>query len=228
MKRSAATLAILVALAAGLGYQLAATSPLAPPADAAGSDGAGSGAPGGAAGPNVAGLLDDAASPVVGNPAGRVSMVEFFDYRCPYCRAMQPAITALLAQDKSVRLVLKEWPIFGGVSIYAAKVALAANWQGKFLAVHDAIFALPRPMDQASVRAAAAKAGVDMARLDRDLKQRDGELDAALARNQREARALGFQGTPGLVIGRVVVPGALSEADLRHLVAEQKALPAPR
>jgi protein-disulfide isomerase len=75
---------------------------------------------------------------VLGNPRGAVTVVEFFDYRCPYCRIMEPRLHELLTQDKSVRLVLKDWPIFGGVSVYAAQVAIAAGWQGKYAPVHDA------------------------------------------------------------------------------------------
>jgi protein-disulfide isomerase len=210
MKRTLIALAAVIALSAGLGYVMArSSSQVVPLAEAAGLD--------------VPALLHDPASPVAGNLAGALTMVEFFDYRCPYCRMMQPRLQSLLKQDRKVRLVLKEWPIFGGISIYAAKVALASGWQGKFLAVHDALFALPRAMDRASVRATARGAGVDLGRLDRDITAQAAELDQMLARDDQEARALGFQGTPGFVVGKVVVPGALSGPGLRHLVAEQQA-----
>jgi protein-disulfide isomerase len=73
-----------------------------------------------------------------------VTVVEFFDYRCPCCRIMEPRLHELLTEDPSVRLVLKDWPIFGGMSVYAAQVAIAAGWQGKYAPVHDALFTLPR------------------------------------------------------------------------------------
>jgi protein-disulfide isomerase len=164
-------------------------------------------------------LRSDPHSPVAGNPHGAVTVVEFFDYRCPYCRMMQPKLQALLASDKRVRLVLKEWPIFGGVSIYAAEVALAADRQGKYLAVHDALFTLPRQMDRAGILSAAKQAGVDMTRLSHDLAAHKSEIDGILAADNAQARALSLQGTPGFVIGRTVVPGALSGADLAQLVA---------
>ena len=161
----------------------------------------------------------DAAAPTEGNPLGAVTVAEFFDYRCPYCRIMEPRIAALIARDHRVRLVLKEWPIFGGPSVTAARIALAASWQGKFAAVHQAFFNLPRTMDEAAIRAAAAVAGVDMARLDSDMASRGGEIDAELARADKEAHAIGLQGTPGLVIGTLIAPGALPPEELDKLVS---------
>lgn len=168
-------------------------------------------------------LLHDKTAPVAGNPLGSVTIVEFFDYRCPYCRVMQQRLQALLAQDKSVRVVLKDWPIFGGISVYAAEVAIASGWQGKYLPVHDALFTLPRQMDQAAIRHAAEQAGVDMAQLDRDLAQREGEIRQALGKTDSEARMLEFQGTPAFVIGHHLIPGAVSLDDLAKLVTEAKA-----
>jgi protein-disulfide isomerase len=167
-------------------------------------------------------LLHDPNSPVLGNPRGAVTVVEFFDYRCPYCRIMESRLQELLAQDNSVRLVLKDWPIFGGMSVYAAQVAIAAGWQGKYAPVHDALFALPRTMDRDAVRNVARKAGVDLAQLDRDLSVRGAEMDRILGKTDVEARTLQFKGTPGFVIGHSLVPGALSLEDLEHLVAKAK------
>ncbi len=166
--------------------------------------------------------LADAASPVLGNPRGRDIIVEFFDYRCPYCRRMQATFDRLLAQDSEARLVLKEWPVFGGVSVYAARVALASRWQGRFAAVHEGLFKASGPLDRAAVRRIARDAGVDLPRLDRDLHARRAELDGMLRQVAAQAAALGFQGTPGLVIGRHPISGALSLADLRNLLASAR------
>ena len=163
---------------------------------------------------------NDPATPVLGNPLGRVTLVEFFDYRCPYCRVMQPRLDELLAKHTEVRLVLREWPVFGGVSVDAAKLALASAWQGRFAAVHAALFELSRNMAVASIREAAAKSGVDLARLDHDLASRSAELDKAIGDNTVMARALAFEGTPGFVVGRYKVPGAISYAQLEGLVVE--------
>lgn len=160
----------------------------------------------------------DPDAPVAGNLLGSVTISEFFDYRCPYCRMMQPTLASLVVKDSRVRLVAKEWPIFGGPSITAARVALAARWQGKYAVVHDALFKLPRAMDEESIRAAAASAGVDMARLDRDLASRGKEIDAELATVDREARSVGLQGTPGFIIGTLIAPGAIPAARLDDMV----------
>jgi len=176
--------------------------------------------------PMVAALLQHVASdpdtPVLGNRAAKLTVVEFFDYRCPNCRAMAPDLADAI-KDPRVRLVAKEWPIFGGVSVFAARVALASQWQGRFAAVHRALFAIGGPVTEGSIREAARRAGLDMARLDHDLAARRGELDAALARNGREAALMGFKGPPGLLIGALVVPGALASADLKSVIEEEAA-----
>lgn len=164
-----------------------------------------------------------APAPVIGNPLGQVTIVEFLDYRCPYCRVMEPRLKAVLASDQGVRLVLKQWPVFGGVSVLAARVALASEWQGKFQAVHEALFVLPLPYDGGAIRAAAQRAGVDMARLDADLVARSAELDAALAATAAEARELKLAGTPGFVVGSEVVPGALPADYLKKLIGQARA-----
>lgn len=167
-------------------------------------------------------LFTDPDSPVLGNPNGTLSIAEFFDYRCPFCRRMHPLINRLLAEEHDIRFVAKEWPLLGGASIQAAKVALAAKWQGKFAAVNDALFNTSG-LDVPKVRAVAASAGVDLARLDRDLSARSDELDNMLGDVELQAASLGLQGTPGFVIGRYLVPGALDERDLRALVAKARA-----
>ena len=141
-------------------------------------------------------IATDPAAHFAGSPAGSVTVVEFFDYRCPYFRTMQPTLEALIARDNRVRVLFKEWPIFDGASILASHVALASAWQGKFAAVHAALFSVPRTMDAASIRQVAAGAGIDLDRLDHDLTTRAAEIDAALARVNGEARAIGFEGRP--------------------------------
>ncbi len=213
MKRSLGTAVVLALAGGGMAYEIAAQSfAIVPFAHAEGL-------------PQTltTQLGQDPDTPVEGTPLGSVTLVEFFDYRCPYCRMMKPTLDKLIAKDRRVRLVLKEWPIFGGVSIDAARMALASQWQGKYAAVHAAFFALPRTMDLAALRHAAAGAGVDMARLDNDMRTRSGQIDAALAQVRREAHAIGFQGTPGFVVGRIVVPGALTAADMDKLVNEAAA-----
>lgn len=207
-RRGIGTTVVLGVLGVGVAYEMAAQAPpLLSSASAASIPDA-----------IASSIGDDKGAPVGGNPLGSVTIAEFFDYRCPYCRIMQPTLDALVARDRRVRIVFKEWPIFGGASVTASRVALAASWQGKYAAVHAALFKLPRTMDEAAIRQAAAEAGVDMARLDRDLASRGKEIDAELARVNGEARALGFQGTPGFVIGSLVAPGAVPASELSKLV----------
>lgn len=168
-------------------------------------------------------LVEDRTSPAIGNPRGRDIIVEFLDYRCPYCRALAADLRRLVAEDREARLIVKEWPLFGGVSIYAARVALASAWQGKFDAVHAALLAVRGPLDRDSVRQAAEAAGIDLARLDRDMASRAAELDRALGGVAAQASRLRLKGTPGLVIGGRVISGALSLDDLKSLVAQARA-----
>nr|WP_295105928.1 DsbA family protein [uncultured Caulobacter sp.] len=161
--------------------------------------------------------------PFEGAAHGDVTVVEYLDYNCPYCKKMHPEIQSLLKADPKVRVLYKQWPVFGEVSVYAASVALAAQWQGKHLAVHNAFMTAPGKLDsQVKVRQLAKDAGVDLARLDRDLVGRARELAAILKRSDDEARLLGLQGTPALVVGDTFVPGGMSSASLQRLVAQER------
>jgi protein-disulfide isomerase len=110
-------------------------------------------------------LLRDPGSPVGGNVAGDVDVVEFFDYQCPYCKAVAPSLTKTVATDGKVRLVYKEFPILGAVSFTAAKAALAAEEQGKYVAFHDKLFAYEGRLDEAAIFSIASEVGIDVARL---------------------------------------------------------------
>jgi protein-disulfide isomerase len=167
-------------------------------------------------------VLDDPETPVGGNPKGDVSLVEFFDYRCPYCKQVEPALEALLTKDKQLRFVYKEFPVLGPASVTAARAALASRKQGKYDATHRALMALKGQIDEAVVLKAAATAGVDVERLKRDMAA--PEIDKALKANIALAEALDIRGTPGFVIGDEIVPGAVSLDELKHLIdaARQK------
>lgn len=158
---------------------------------------------------------------VLGNPQGDVTVVEFFDYQCPYCRRVHPDVEALVAEDRNLRLVHKHWPVIGAASTYAARLALAARWQeGRYVPLHDALMRLPGRLDEARLRDAARGAGVDMAVLGHDLEIRKAEIEAALGEATVQARLLRLQGTPAFVIGNYLVPGALDRATMRRVVAD--------
>ena len=165
-------------------------------------------------------ILRDPAAPVGGNEAGDVTLVEFFDYNCKYCRAVAPTITEVLAADPGLRLVYKEFPILGDGSTAAARVTLAAGRQGKYHELHQALMGASASVTEQSALDAAAGFGLDMARLRRDMA--DPAIAAAIARNQALAAELGINGTPGFVIGQEIVPGAIDRATLDGLIAKAR------
>jgi protein-disulfide isomerase len=150
-------------------------------------------------------VLADPGVPLLGSAHPNITVVEYFDYNCGYCRKLAPAFGALVGKDPSVAVLYKEWPIFGGVSKYAARSALAAQWQGKYLQAHEALMSAPRLAQEAQVDMALQQAGIDMARLKKDLEAHGRAIDQLLERNEMEASALELKGTPGLMAGRFVV-----------------------
>ena len=165
-------------------------------------------------------VINDPDMPYAGSKHANLTIAEFMDYNCPFCRKTHPEILKLLAQSKHVRVLYKEWPIFGPVSQYAAHLALASKWQGKYLDVHNALMGSPRRLaTDEEVRDIAARAGVDMRRLAADMKTHAAEIQAILDRNNMQADAIGLQGTPAFVAGPFLVPGALSLSDLKKLVS---------
>ena len=157
-------------------------------------------------------LLRDPASPVGANPAGDVSIVEFFDYRCPYCKAVAPDLAKALAADGKVRLIYKEFPILGASSMLAAKAALASQQQGKYIPFHEKLIAFKGNLDEVAIYAMAADIGLDVAKLKSDMQK--PEIDAAIQRNYKLADKLAIQGTPAFVIGSELLPGAASVDEL--------------
>ena len=151
-----------------------------------------------------------------------VTIVEYFDYNCPYCKKLVPALHALLAQDPKIAVVYKDWPILGPVSVYAASSALAAGWQGKYLAAHDALLLGPRLAQNDQVDPILQKAGVNIETLKKDRVAHAKEIAALLERNDQEAHALTLEGTPGLVVGRQLVPGIADLDALKRLVANSR------
>ncbi len=168
-------------------------------------------------------LLDNPDSPVAGNPKGDVSVVEFFDYRCPYCKQVEPSLEALLGQDRQLRLVYKEFPVLGPASVTAARAALAARQQGKYDVFHRAMMSLKGQIDDAAVFKVAASVGLDTERLKRDMAA--PEIDRILRDNQKLADALDISGTPGFVIGNEIVPGAISIDEMKALIEAARKQP---
>ena len=160
-------------------------------------------------------------SPVSGNPDGDVTVVEFFDYRCGYCRRVFPAVMALLGADPQVRVVWKEFPILGPVSRVASRAAMAADRQGLYHEFHVAVMGDDAELTEDGVIEIAAAVGLDVERLRRDMEA--PEIEAYLAETAQLAQALGIGGTPAFVIGDTLVPGAVDEDTLKAMVAEARA-----
>lgn len=166
-------------------------------------------------------IFNNPADPVLGNPDGDVTVVEFFDYRCPYCKRVSDALVTLVQGDPQVRVVYKELPILGPESLVAAKVALAAHRQGKYHEVHAALMAHKGSFEKAALLEVAANAGADEARISADME--DPAILGQLQAIDTLAAELGITGTPGFLFGNQLVPGAISLDDMKKLVAETRA-----
>jgi protein-disulfide isomerase len=165
-------------------------------------------------------LLDDPDSPVIGNPDGGVALVEFFDYRCPYCKKIAPDLQEVLATQSDVRIIMKEYPILGPESVVGARAALAAARQDKYKEFHFALMASPGDMSERHILATAKQVGIDTDMLRKDMES--DEIGTMLARNRDLASTLGITGTPALVIGDQVIPGAINLQTLLSLIAQER------
>lgn len=162
-------------------------------------------------------LLNDPASPVSGNPSGDIAVVEFFDYRCGYCKKAAGAVTQLQKEDRRVRVIYKDFPILGEASELAAKAALASTLQGKHQAFHEALLAFKGDMTKDSMLRLAGEVGLDVKRLEADMV--NPEWQAVIDRNRALAKNLGISGTPGFIVGTELVPGAMDVKGLKELIA---------
>jgi protein-disulfide isomerase len=167
-------------------------------------------------------VLRDPEIPVAGNVDGDITIVEWFDYNCPYCRKLEPELRQVVQDDGKVRLVLKDWPILGPVSKVAARMALAAKYQDKFLQAHEAMIGVASKLTEPRIGELLAAAGVDIDRLNRDLTANAQAIDAILARNNDQATAFGFKGTPSFIVGKFRVPGVLTMAEFEMVIADAR------
>jgi protein-disulfide isomerase len=164
-------------------------------------------------------LLDDPTSPVGGNPDGDVTLVEFFDYRCAYCRRVVSSMRALLEEDSGLRVVFKELPVLGPDSVRAARAALASRRQAGYVPFHFALMTTD-DLSLQGIRAAAEAVGLDPDRLEADMAA--PEVLAAIEANYALANELGIEGTPAFVIGDQLIPGAVDKGRLEQLIDEAR------
>lgn len=165
-------------------------------------------------------LLDDPDDLVQGNPKGDVTLVEFFDYRCPYCKEVEPSLDALLKEDGKLRIVYKEFPILGEASVYATHVALAAKQQGKYTEFHRAMMATKGDINDATVLNVAQSIGLDITKIKADMSA--PATDKLINKNYALADALDIQGTPAIIIGDTLIPGATDIDLLRKDIAASR------
>jgi protein-disulfide isomerase len=157
-------------------------------------------------GDNAEAIFRSPLAHVAGNPNGDVSVVEFFDYNCGFCKRALPDVVKLAQNDNKVRLVLKELPIFGEESEGAAKVALASAKQGKYFEMYQKLFTEPGKADKDKALGIAGELGLDKAQLEKDMQ--DPEIQKSLDEAKELANKLGLQGTPLFLIGDRSIPGA--------------------
>ena len=169
---------------------------------------------------NRAALLSHDLSPVSGNPDGDVTLVEFFDYACGYCKRSLTVMINLLDSDPQLRVVWKELPVLGPTSRIAARASMAAARQGRYLEFHKAVMGARDGLSEESMLAAAEHVGLDLSRLQQDMA--DPAIEAYLEETNELARKLGIEGTPAFLIGDTLVPGAVGEARLKQLIAEAR------
>jgi protein-disulfide isomerase len=167
-------------------------------------------------------VLRDPEIPVAGNANGDITIVEYFDYQCPYCRKVDPELRQLVHDDGKIRLVQKDWPVLGEVSVIAARLALACKYQDKYIQAHEALIGVNSKLTEPRIRELLAGAGIDVDRATTDLATNAKAIDAILARNNDQATAFGFNGTPSFIVGKFRVPGVLTLAQFELAVADAR------
>jgi protein-disulfide isomerase len=172
--------------------------------------------------PDEASVLRDPDSAVLGNPDGDITIVEWFDYNCPYCRKLQPELQQVVQDDKKVRWVLKEWPILGPVSVVASRMAIACRYQDKYVQAHDALIGVNSKLTEARIDELLSGAGIDIDRAKRDLAANKTAIDNLLVRNNRQALGLSFRGTPSFIVGKFRVPGVLTMAQFEQAISDAR------
>jgi protein-disulfide isomerase len=167
-------------------------------------------------------ILHDPQIPGEGNPNGDLTLVEYFDYQCSPCKQVNPLLHQIVREDGNIRLVFKDWPIFGAISIYAAQLGLATKYQDKFSEAHDALISIQGKLSEQIVLEALTHVGINISRAQRDLSIHQIEINAILARNQEQATALGFKGTPAFLIEEFRVPAVFNTKYFKNFIADAR------
>ena len=164
----------------------------------------------------------DPAIPAAGNPNGDLTIAEYSDFNCPYCRKVFPVLQKVVREDGNIRLVYKIWPVFGAASVYAAQMTLATRAQGKYVQAYEALMSSNTRVTEASTDKTLAAIGVDVKRAKQDLQKNIAEIGAVLKRHHAQAEGLGFQGTPSFIIGKFRLFGAREEEIFKQAIADAR------
>jgi protein-disulfide isomerase len=164
----------------------------------------------------------DPAVPAAGNPDGNLTVVEFSDYNCPYCRKAFPVMQKVVREDGNIRHVYKLWPIFGPASVYSAQLTMAARAQNKYVPAYEALMRSSSRVTESSTDETLKKTGVDVARAKQDLQKNIKEIGATLKRNHEQAEGMSFQGTPSFIIGKFRLFGAQPEEIFKQAIADAR------
>ena len=167
---------------------------------------------------NVTALYSDPNTPVLGNPNGDISIVEFVDHGCGVCKRFHPILNELIRTDPGIRLFYKEWPILGTNSVLASRAAIASRRQGKYKIFLDALLGSRSPLSGPNVTALAQEVGINITQLQKDMKS--SKVDEILLKNYRLAERLGLNGTPSLVIEQKLFRGGRDLQTLRAIVKD--------
>ncbi|MGY4173495.1 DsbA family protein [Bradyrhizobium sp. USDA 4529] len=169
-------------------------------------------------------ILNDPETPTGGNSNGDLTIVDFFDYNCPYCKSAAKPLEKVVKADGNIRLVYKDWPILHPTSIIGARLALAAKYQGKYLPVHHALMDIPGyGVAQERMIEVTRSAGVDPEKFDSDMAAHADDIARLIKRNLNIAEAIGLQGTPGFLVGAFKVNQALNEQGFVRVVSDARA-----
>ncbi len=172
--------------------------------------------------PPLSEILFDQALPVLGNPAGDVTVAEFFDYACPSCKAVHPHLKRIVDEDGGIRLVMKDWPINGDLVLYAARMVLAAERLGSYPAAHSAVMEIEGGLTQRSIDGAMRDRGIDVGKVRDALELHIDGIDALLERNRAQARALSLAGTPAFIVGTQLYRRPLSPEEIHQAIGEAR------
>jgi len=171
---------------------------------------------------DVEAILNDPEAPTAGNPKGDVTIVAFLDYNCPYCKKSAPDLARVVKEDGRIRVVYKDWPILTEASVFGARLALGAQYQGRYQLVHDTLMAIPgRGISKDEMLKAVQGSGVDLDRLQADLDAHAGDIGALIKRNNAQAESLGLQGTPTYLVGPLLA-STLDYASFKRAIAEAR------